>query len=69
MADVFISYKKEDFQLAERVVAALQAEGFLVWWDDSLTPESAWDAELEREIAAAAAVRLPTPIATPFCSR
>jgi formylglycine-generating enzyme required for sulfatase activity len=56
MADVFISYKKEDFQLAERVIAALRAEGFSVWWDDSLTPKSAWDAELEREIAAAATV-------------
>ena len=56
MADVFISYKKEDYQAAERVIAALRAEGFSVWWDDSLTPKSAWDAELEREIAAAATV-------------
>jgi formylglycine-generating enzyme required for sulfatase activity len=56
MADVFISYKKEDFHIAERVIAALRAENFSVWWDDSLTPKSAWDAELEREINAAAAV-------------
>ncbi len=56
MADIFISYKKEDFQLADRVVKALQTEGFSVWWDDGLTPRTAWDATLEREIAAAATV-------------
>lgn len=56
MADVFISYKKEDFQTADRVVAGLRAEGFSVWWDDSLTPKAAWDAELEREISIAATV-------------
>ena len=56
MADVFISYKKEDSTIAEGVVAGLQSEGFSVWWDDSLTPKTAWDADLEREIAAAATV-------------
>jgi len=56
MADIFISYKKEDFQLAERVVAALRVEGFEVWWDDGLNPKTAWDSALEREISAAAAV-------------
>src|SRR5262249_22410011 len=56
MADVFISYKKEDYQAAERVIAALRAEGLSGWWDDSLTAKSGWDAELEREIAAGATV-------------
>lgn len=56
MADVFVSYKKEDVAMADRVAAALRAEGFSVWWDDGLTPKMAWDAELEREIAAAATV-------------
>jgi formylglycine-generating enzyme required for sulfatase activity len=56
MADIFLSYKKEDLQIADRVVAGLRAANFQVWWDDSLTPKSAWDATLEREIAAAAAV-------------
>jgi formylglycine-generating enzyme required for sulfatase activity len=56
MADAFISYKKEDFQVAERVVTGLRNEGFSVWWDDGLTPKTAWDEELEREIAAAATV-------------
>lgn len=56
MADIFISYKKEDRQLVDRVAAGLQADGFSVWWDDDLTPKAAWDATLEREIAAAGTV-------------
>ena len=56
MADIFISYKKEDFASAERVATALRGEGFSVWWDDGLTPKAAWDATVEGEIAAAASV-------------
>jgi formylglycine-generating enzyme required for sulfatase activity len=56
MSHVFLSYKKADFTIADRVVGALRAHGLSVWWDESLTARSAWDAELEREIAAAATV-------------
>lgn len=56
MADVFISYKKEDRALAERVEAALQGEGITSWWDTSLHPRESWDAIIQREIAEAAAV-------------
>ena len=56
MADVFISYKKEDAAGVELVAAKLREEGFSVWWDNDLTPRTAWDAALEREIAAAATV-------------
>jgi formylglycine-generating enzyme required for sulfatase activity len=56
MSDVFISYRKEDFAIADRVIDALKAHGLAVWWDESLTARAAWDAELEREIAAAATV-------------
>lgn len=56
MADVFVSYKKEDRAWAEEVVAAVEAAGYSVWWDDDLTPRSTWDSEIEREIAAAKAV-------------
>lgn len=62
MADVFISYKKEDRASTERIVAALRTEGFSVWWDDSLTPKASWDAEIEHEISiASTAVVLWTP--------
>ncbi|MGZ3270695.1 MAG: TIR domain-containing protein [Croceibacterium sp.] len=56
MADIFISYKKEDRGLAERVVALLRAEGRSVWWDDGITPHQAWDDMIEQEIDAARAV-------------
>jgi formylglycine-generating enzyme required for sulfatase activity len=56
LADIFISYKKEDYARAERVASALRIEGFSVWWDEALTPREAWDALIEREIAAAASV-------------
>jgi formylglycine-generating enzyme required for sulfatase activity len=56
VADIFLSYKKEDFEIADRFVAALRKEGMSVWWDDGLTPKAAWDAEIEREISAASTV-------------
>jgi formylglycine-generating enzyme required for sulfatase activity len=34
----------------------LREEGFSVWWDDDLTPRTAWDAILEHEIGQAGAV-------------
>jgi hypothetical protein len=52
VAEVFVSYKKEDRALAERLVAGLRAAGKSVWWDDALNPTQAWDAMIEREIAA-----------------
>ena len=52
MADIFISYKKEDRELAERVVNLLRAEGREVWWDDGITPHQAWDDMIEQEINA-----------------
>ncbi len=57
MADIFLSYKKEDRAVAERLVGALRATGKSVWWDDALNPAQAWDAMIEREIAAARVVR------------
>src|ERR1700722_20519736 len=56
VVDVFISYKKEDIGYATRFAAALREAGLSCWWDDDLNPREAWDATIEREIAAAAAV-------------
>lgn len=36
MADVFISYKREDRRMAERLSIALEQLGFSVWWDFDL---------------------------------
>lgn len=38
------------------MVEALRAVGKSVWWDDGLTPDRAWDARIEEEIAASKAV-------------
>lgn len=56
MADVFISYKKEDASQLRRIDEALRSQGFSVFWDDQLTPDKAWDARLEAELASARSV-------------
>jgi hypothetical protein len=56
MADVFLSYKKDDRALAEAAVAALEGAGYSVWWDERLTPQAHWDRLIEQEIEAAKAV-------------
>jgi hypothetical protein len=56
MADVFISYKREDKHLAEDTISRLQEAGYSVWYDERINPQSSWDETIEREIAAAKAV-------------
>jgi|CXWL01.1.fsa_nt_gi formylglycine-generating enzyme required for sulfatase activity len=56
MVDVFVSYKKEDQELAAGVIAALNAEGYSAWWDDRLAPAEHWDEKIEQEISSARAV-------------
>jgi formylglycine-generating enzyme required for sulfatase activity len=56
MADIFVSYKRENRAHAQRIADRLKAKGFSVWWDDDITPRDAWDATIEREIAAATGV-------------
>lgn len=56
MADVFVSYHKQDRAYAEAAVASLTAQGYSVWWDDRVTPMETWDKIVEREIAEARCV-------------
>lgn len=56
MADIFVSYKKEDRALAESVIAQFRSEGFSVWWDNDLTPRDSWDAMIQREAEQAKAI-------------
>jgi len=56
VADVFVSYKREDADIARRIVQALRESGFSVWWDDSITPRQSWDTEIEQAISTASAV-------------
>jgi formylglycine-generating enzyme required for sulfatase activity len=56
VADVFVSYKREDSEVAGRIVASLRESGLSVWWDDGITARQAWDTEIETAISAAATV-------------
>jgi formylglycine-generating enzyme required for sulfatase activity len=56
VADVFVSYKREDAEIANRVVTALRESGISVWWDDGITPRRDWDMEIEQAISEASTV-------------
>lgn len=56
MADIFISYSKQNRDLAERVERGLRRAGYTVWWDNSLTPQESWQTTLERELTTAQVV-------------
>src|SRR5262245_38303789 len=56
MADIFISYKKEDAGRVIRLVEALRAEGFDVWWDHGIKAGSEWDRSIHQELYAAKVV-------------
>lgn len=56
MTDIFISYKKEDAGRVLRLVEALRAEGFTVWWDHGIAAGSEWDRSIHQELNAAKVV-------------
>ncbi|HEY4070181.1 MAG TPA: TIR domain-containing protein [Sphingomicrobium sp.] len=56
MADVFVSYAREDEPQAERVADALRAEGYQVWRDDELPAHRAYAEVIEERLRDAEAV-------------
>ena len=56
MADIFVSYAKTDRSLASKLVAMLEAEGWKVWWDTSLTIGDDFRNEIMTELSRARAV-------------
>lgn len=50
MADIFLSYKREDEPKAGKLVAALEAEGLSVWWDRGLPGGEEWRANIEKAL-------------------
>ncbi|MEY2855227.1 MAG: hypothetical protein RL030_2359, partial [Pseudomonadota bacterium] len=56
MPDVFVSYCREDQSVARRYAEGFEAEGFSVWWDQSLNPGEAFDQVTERALDDAKAV-------------
>ena len=50
MADVFISYKREDRPLVRPLVRALQERGFTVWWDSRIETGENWMTCIKRAL-------------------
>ena len=56
MADIFLSYSREDQITARRYAEALKAEGFNVWWDQALDAGESFDKVTEQALKDAKAV-------------
>jgi len=56
MADIFVSYKRDDRERVRPLVDALQGQGWSVWWDTRIETGEAWDQTIETELAAARCV-------------
>lgn len=56
MADIFVSYKRENQESVRRIVEGLRAKGLTVWWDPDIMPGAPWEATIESELKAARAV-------------
>ena len=67
MADVFVSYARNDKARVAPVVAAIESKGWTVWWDPDITPGQEFDDQIDAEITAALAVLVvwtPTSVAS-----
>ena len=56
MADIFVSYARTDKGRVAPLVAALEAEGWSVWWDPEIAPGQDFDSLIATALAAAKAV-------------
>ncbi len=56
MADIFISYNREDMTVAKCFQRGLEQEGLSVWWDQSLQAGEAYDEVTEAALRGAKAV-------------
>lgn len=56
MADVFISYAREDREIVAALAKSLARAGYSVWWDHRLVAGAEFSATIERELKAATVV-------------
>lgn len=56
MPDIFISYNREDRDMARLFATALEAEGLSVWWDAALRAGETYDEVTEQNLRTAGAV-------------
>ena len=47
MADVFVSYARHDKARVAPLVAAIEAQGWSVWWDPAITPGQEFDQQID----------------------
>jgi len=53
MADIFLSYAREDRHKAELLSRALEHAGWSVWWDREILPGASYERLIEAELSAA----------------
>jgi TolB-like protein len=56
LADIFLSYGRNDVATARRFAEGFEREGFSVWWDATLRSGEAFDQAIERALKSAKAV-------------
>jgi len=56
MADVFLSYKRDERTAVEQIASRLRALGLTVWFDASVSAGETFNAEIDREARAAKAI-------------
>ncbi len=56
MADVFVSYARSDKARVAPLVAAIETQGWSVWWDPAITPGQEFDLQITAELKIASAV-------------
>src|SRR5262245_20639240 len=56
MADIFVSYARADKARVAPLIAALEAQGWSVWWDPAITGGQEFDDLIARELDAARVV-------------
>ncbi len=56
MADVFVSYARSDKARVAPLVAAIEAQGWSVWWDPDIAAGQEFDRQIAAELKTAAAV-------------
>ena len=50
LADIFVSYSRQDRARVAPLVAALEAQGWSVWWDPEIAPGEEFDSLISREL-------------------
>ncbi len=51
MADVFVSYARVDKARVAPIVAAIEAQGWTVWWDPEIAAGQLFDDQIETQLA------------------